>query len=279
MTIDDGRVQRMAAALREARNPRSEPTALWLQLQARIAAGDPGPAVDAIPRAAGLGATLRSPATLRPPATLRSLWRRGIVVGTLACVAAWLAWPRAVESTDASPVTATAVTVRESGSAPAPPDTPRAAATTTASPSPSPSMAQRPSAPPPAAPPRPTRSRSRPVERASARPSAPTAPSAIEADVDAELRVMRGVWAALDTGDADLALVRLDEHARRFPEGVLAVEREASRVIALCAAGTDAAARRAADAFLAAHPGSTYARRIRATCADTITNADDRGHP
>jgi hypothetical protein len=52
----------------------------------------------------------------------------------------------------------------------------------------------------------------------------------------------------------------------RFPSGALAEERDASRVLALCAAGRAAEARVIATDFLAKHPRSPAASRVRASC-------------
>ncbi len=56
------------------------------------------------------------------------------------------------------------------------------------------------------------------------------------------------------------------EHERRFPNGLLAEEREGARVLARCAtAGREGSG---AEAFLAAHPRSPMRERILATCTD-----------
>jgi hypothetical protein len=46
-------------------------------------------------------------------------------------------------------------------------------------------------------------------------------------------------------------------------------ERQATRVLALCAAGRTAEARTAGKAFLDAHPASPAAQRVRASCGGT----------
>lgn len=66
---------------------------------------------------------------------------------------------------------------------------------------------------------------------------------------------------ALSTSPAD-ALALADEHARRFAEGTLAPEREVIAIGALVALGRRDEARRRADRFRTAHPGSAYLRRI-----------------
>jgi RNA polymerase sigma-70 factor (ECF subfamily) len=51
-----------------------------------------------------------------------------------------------------------------------------------------------------------------------------------------EVQLLRDAQAALRRQDAATALATLDDHARRFPRGQLAAERETTRIRALCAA-------------------------------------------
>jgi RNA polymerase sigma-70 factor, ECF subfamily len=57
-----------------------------------------------------------------------------------------------------------------------------------------------------------------------------------------ELELMGRARAALREADPARALALLDEHARRFPSGTLAQERERSRLTALCEAGLESEA-------------------------------------
>jgi hypothetical protein len=82
-----------------------------------------------------------------------------------------------------------------------------------------------------------------------------------------ELRLIRGAQGALATGKAESALATLAEHAARFPKGVLAEERDAARVQALCALGRSLEARGVADRFLESWPHSAHAIRVRGSCA------------
>lgn len=82
----------------------------------------------------------------------------------------------------------------------------------------------------------------------------------------AELGLLRAAHTALREGAPGAALGQLDEHARRFPDGMLAAERRAARALALCALGRVAEGSVEADAFLAAHPGSPLAARVRTAC-------------
>ncbi|UJR81716.1 hypothetical protein [Sandaracinus amylolyticus] len=100
----------------------------------------------------------------------------------------------------------------------------------------------------------------RPRPRASAPP--PAAPDALLA----ETALLRDAHRALRAHDATRALALLDDHAARFPQGTLREERLATRVLALCEAGRTDAARTETARFLAAHPRSMHAARVRAAC-------------
>lgn len=100
-------------------------------------------------------------------------------------------------------------------------------------------------------------------------PSAASAVPTLSADaLVEETRLLREANAATRAGDPVRALTLLEEHARRFPRGVLGEERDAERVLALCAAGRTAEARGAAQRFLGARPGSALAGRVRSSCGD-----------
>ncbi|WP_438035405.1 hypothetical protein [Sorangium sp. So ce204] len=102
-------------------------------------------------------------------------------------------------------------------------------------------------------------------------PAAPTSalPSSVLSD---ELRLIDTARAALQRGDAPLALRLTAEHAARFPGGSLAIERDVLRVDALVAGGhvTEAASR--ACAFVARSPRSAQAPRMIKVgrCSNTI---------
>lgn len=91
---------------------------------------------------------------------------------------------------------------------------------------------------------------------------APKANSLLE-----ETELLRKAQTALRAGDAAGALTKLDELGARYPEGLLREERLAARVLSLCAAGRVGDARHEADSFLAQHPGSIQAKRVRGSCA------------
>jgi hypothetical protein len=72
---------------------------------------------------------------------------------------------------------------------------------------------------------------------------------------------------ALSGGAAARALGLIDQHSQRFPHGELAPERDAARVLALCALGRNAEAQRARQAFAHSWPDSPLGVRVAATCA------------
>jgi outer membrane protein assembly factor BamD (BamD/ComL family) len=82
-----------------------------------------------------------------------------------------------------------------------------------------------------------------------------------------ELELLRSAEVEFHAGSPAQALALLDEHARRFPRGVLVEERRASRILALCRLGQAAAARSEADAFVAQYPSSPFVERVRRACA------------
>jgi len=111
----------------------------------------------------------------------------------------------------------------------------------------------------PAVPPRPVRPA--PVPSVG-RQDLPPGPST----VGAEAALLRRADSALKSGDPSRARALLDEHASTFPRGILSEEREAERVIVLCALGQVAQARAAAATFLRARPRSPLAARVRGSC-------------
>jgi hypothetical protein len=86
------------------------------------------------------------------------------------------------------------------------------------------------------------------------KPSAATPPS--------EAELLEQARAAIKS-DPSRALQRANEHARRFPRGVLVQEREVLAIRALRRLGRDAEADRRADAFAKAFPGSAFQRKLK----------------
>jgi hypothetical protein len=80
-----------------------------------------------------------------------------------------------------------------------------------------------------------------------------------------ETHLLRDADQALRAGNALRALTLLDEHAAQFPNGALAPERAAERMIARCQLGQVGAA--TASAYLSAHANSPLTARIRDACS------------
>lgn len=97
---------------------------------------------------------------------------------------------------------------------------------------------------------------------------APTTPptAATPVSIAEETRLVRGAETALRQGNSAEALALLAEHARRFPQGVLAEEREGERAIATCTSASPEARAAAAARFRRAHPGSAMLPRVAAAC-------------
>ena len=96
-------------------------------------------------------------------------------------------------------------------------------------------------------------------------PSHPTRPVRQgDETYDAELPLMRNAHNAYASHEFANALVLVSEHARRFPRGLLAEEREALRVRCLLAAGRVTEAQRAATDFARRFPRSVLVPRIQA---------------
>jgi hypothetical protein len=99
-----------------------------------------------------------------------------------------------------------------------------------------------------------------PPPPASAKPEPPIkAPPA----VPTEAELLEQARAALTSGDGARALQRVNEHARRYPRGVLVQEREVLAIKALRRLGRDAEADRRAEAFSKAYPGSAFQRKLQ----------------
>ena len=115
-----------------------------------------------------------------------------------------------------------------------------------------------------------------PSERASAsdsRSAPPATPAKLEPqpapEADAaidELALVEAAEAALRADAPVRALELLRRHEQRFPSAPTAEEREALRVLALCAAGREAEGRGARWVFLREHPRSAYRERIEKAC-------------
>ncbi|MBX3225215.1 MAG: hypothetical protein KF795_32160, partial [Labilithrix sp.] len=83
---------------------------------------------------------------------------------------------------------------------------------------------------------------------------------------EAEVRLLERAQDALRSRPAE-ALALADDHARRFPQGMLAQEREVIAIEALVKTGRTSDARARAARFKARFPGSSHTRRIDALVA------------
>ncbi|HEX2875089.1 MAG TPA: hypothetical protein VHP33_27750 [Polyangiaceae bacterium] len=94
-------------------------------------------------------------------------------------------------------------------------------------------------------------------------PAEKTEPSA--ADLEAEMKLIRGADSALRAGRASEALALLAQHQAEHPKASLAHEREGLRAIANCQVGAGGSAA-AAERFLSRSPHSPLAPRLRSAC-------------
>jgi len=78
-----------------------------------------------------------------------------------------------------------------------------------------------------------------------------------------ELSALDAARSMLAQGDPGGALVRLDNYNKAFPKGRLQLEAEVLRIDALMKSGQQELARKRAQAFLAKHPKSVLASRVR----------------
>jgi hypothetical protein len=86
-------------------------------------------------------------------------------------------------------------------------------------------------------------------------------PSA-DTSAEAEVKLLERAQDALRTKSSGEALTLCDEHARRFPSGLLVQEREVIAIEALVKAGRMADAKTRAARFKTRFPGSSHTRRI-----------------
>jgi hypothetical protein len=105
-------------------------------------------------------------------------------------------------------------------------------------------------------------------------PSAPVAPprsAAAPSDsgqqLAAESALLDVARTAVARGEPDRALDAVDRHAKQFPHGLLAEEREALAIKALVLAGRGQEARDRAASFRERYPGSMFLRSIDASLA------------
>ena len=90
----------------------------------------------------------------------------------------------------------------------------------------------------------------------------PEPPSALSAETE----LLAAAQRALNSDAPARALALLDRHRVQFTDGLLTPERDAARILALCALGRVDQAQRARKQFLRDHPDSPHRSRIRAGC-------------
>lgn len=96
--------------------------------------------------------------------------------------------------------------------------------------------------------------------------SAP-APAKTKRSLAEETELLQAAKAALVRGDAGAALLHLDAHAERYPDGQLADARHRSRIRALCDLGRVSQARGEAHRLARARPGDPLAIEALSICA------------
>ncbi|MGH1340202.1 MAG: hypothetical protein ACRBN8_01525 [Nannocystales bacterium] len=188
-------------------------------------------------------------------------WAASVLVvkfATAALVTTGLGWGAVSMLTDdAPPTTARAV-------APAEPDAPKA-------PAPRPASRSVPAAPPPA----PALASSEPAQPpATARPStprvrtsAPTPESQGAADrLREELALLERAQKHLRAGNIAAANRALQDHARRFPQGTLSIERSAWTAIAACS-GTGPQPKAAARSFVLTYKDTPLSAKVKTECS------------
>jgi len=104
-----------------------------------------------------------------------------------------------------------------------------------------------------------------PAATAAVRPSSAAAPT-----LEDELKAVDEARAAFVGHDPALALERVTSYRRRFPAGHFMDETEALEIQALVALGRKEEARSRAGRFLALHPESPYAQRVRSAVGSKL---------
>lgn len=241
----------LVRAAREFRAPSAERDALWERLGARIAAGDPGPAM----------------ATSKAGSTGTAVWITAAVVA--GGIAAALLWPGSPGSDDGAgserrpAVTATRARPVEEPEVPPAAVAPRAAVPDLPAGAGSRRPADAPTSEPAVPTPRPAPSR-KPV--LAAPPPGRAHPEPAPSSLAQETRLLSQAQAALASGALARALGLVERHGRRFPTGQLRSEFAAVRVLALCQAQRWDEGGQAAAEFVERWPRSPLAPSVRAAC-------------
>jgi hypothetical protein len=243
----------------DARTPDADrQAAAWAAIDARIAAGDPGPALAQEPTAGAAKGALLAKGFLG-----------GIALAGLVYLGAQLTGgtdPDGVSNVSTLPTPVAASRPVPTSARPARGATERPPLVEAGGPEPGPSEVTSPRA---------RKSfRSRDADRAGTvvepaeNVDAPAGETAAGGSLAEEMALLGQGQRALRAGDPVKALALFDTHARRYPEGALADERELKRAQALCALGDVAKARAAAAAFVREKPGSPLAGKASRICAE-----------
>ena len=91
--------------------------------------------------------------------------------------------------------------------------------------------------------------------------------------LEQEARLLADSRQARQAGEGTRALALLDEHARTFPNGWLANDRAAERVVVLCSLGRRDEAVREATVFLKGRPKGPLTHRVEASCAGSAVDS------
>jgi hypothetical protein len=102
----------------------------------------------------------------------------------------------------------------------------------------------------------------------------PTVGSRASDSLAQEVAILSRASADLHAGRPVAALAALAEHQRRFPTGVLALERSAARVQALCALGRTKEARVELARLSRTAPSSPHEARARKACGSALTQGE-----
>lgn len=250
-------------ALRTADAPAAGASArVWDGVQARAAAGDLGPDLgpDLPAEPSGLATGAGATSTSIKSIVLGVLVGTGVAIGGAAAIVG--STPDDPAPTVASPEVAVAVpTIPEEITLPEPSPTPVVEPPMVDDEEPI-EIEDEPAADtsPVEARPRTKATRPRPDATPTAAPEPSVDPVAEEVALLADAR------SALGAGEASRAIAVLARHRKRFPEGMLARERDVSWITALCVLGRTDEARTKAKAFLRAHGSSPHAAKVRASC-------------
>ncbi len=120
-------------------------------------------------------------------------------------------------------------------------------------------------------------------EAATAASLAPAVPAQAKAkqasslNLEAEAKLLAEAQRALGAGHTSDALSLLSEYDRRFPGGVLRLEADAARVLALCRAGRKTEGEIATRRFLQRYPGSPQATRVEQACRGEAPTPKTKG--